>query len=235
MNHISPIEHARLTLKYVRQKTDKTILFYSGGKDSITLLEMLSSLFSEVVCVFMYFIEGLDHQKPLLQYPLLKYKNVKVLQYPHWMISHYLKHSYFRFHRIEEKCPLLKLVDIEYKVKRDTGIQWMVNGAKKSDSLHRNLMLGTLKFDSINDKSKRVYPLATWKKADVMAYIKARNLALPVDYGLGKSNGMDLRPEVLCWLKANWPNDFIKVVRVYPFAEKLVYDYEQKHSQTSKV
>lgn len=186
----------------------------------------------------MYFIKDLEHQKALLKYPELKYNNLEIIQYPHWMLSHYYRHSYYKFHRtdLENKTPLLKLGDIEQKAREETGIEWIVNGAKQSDGLNRNLMLGTLLFNSINEKSKRVYPLALWKKKDVYSYLKNKRIIPPTGYGINRSNGMDLSLDVLLFLKSNWPMDYNKVLEQFPFAEKIIFDYEYKQNhETSEV
>ncbi|MCT4602474.1 MAG: phosphoadenosine phosphosulfate reductase family protein [Marinifilum sp.] len=209
------------------------ILFYSGGKDSLVLLDLLSPLFKEVHCVFMYFVEGLEHQNPILVYPK-RYPNVTIHQYPHWMVSHYYRRSYYRFHRVDENIPTLSLGDIEEKARRDTGCKWVVNGAKQSDGLNRNLMLGTLKFNSINDKSHRTYPLAMWKKADVLAYMRHHRLSKPVEYTMNKSNGIDLKLDVLLFLREQFPEDYHKILKHFPFAEKLIFEHDFKEKQDAK-
>ena len=186
---------------------------------------MLSSLFDEVHCVFMFFIKDLEHQKPLLIYPK-RYKNVVVHELPHWMISHYYQNDYYRFHRLGEKVPLLKLPDIEQQARIISGANWIVNGAKRSDSLNRNLMLGALKFNCIQEKSRRIYPLAEWKKKDVMAYMKAHKIIKPVEYGIGKSNGVDLKLDVLLFMREKHPADYYKILKHFPFAEKLIFNYD---------
>ena len=230
---MTPLRHALTTLEYVKQQTNRIILFYSGGKDSLVLLDLLSPRFEKVYCVFMYFVEGLEHQKPILSYPK-KYKNTEVIQLPHWMTSHYYRHNYFRFHRIEENSPIIKLADIEETARLKTGCSWIVNGAKQSDGLNRNLMLGTLKFNSINDKSKRTYPLAIWKKADVVAYMRQHRLSKPVEYTMNKSNGIDLTLDVLLFLRDNFLEDYQKILNHFPFAEKIVFEHEYQQKRKGK-
>lgn len=238
VTRMNPFEHSKVCLKYLRERTNKVILFYSGGKDSLVLLDMLSSLFDEVHCVFMYFIKDLEHQQPLLIYPK-RYPNVILHQLPHWMLSHYYQNDYYRFHRLEKNVPLLKLTDIEQNAKTLTGAEWVVNGAKRSDSLNRNLMLGTLKFNSIQEVSKRVYPLAEWKKKDVLAYMKANKIIKPVEYGIAKSNGVDLKLDVLLFLRKEYPGDYYKILIHFPFAEKLVFNHDyheqRKLSETPEI
>lgn len=222
---MTPLTHAETTMRFVRERTDQVILFYSGGKDSLVLLDLLSARFKRVYCVFMYFVEGLEHQNPILAYPK-RYPNTEILTLPHWMVSHYLRNSFYRFHRIQENSPVLSLGDIEFKARKETGAEWIVNGAKQSDGLNRNLMLGTLLFNSINEKSKRIYPLAIWKKADVLAYMRQNRLSKPVEYSMNKSNGIDLKLEVLLFLRDKFPDDYRKILTHFPFAEKIVFDYD---------
>ena len=58
---MTPIDHANEVIASVRQKTDRAILFYSCGKDSEVLLDLMAPHFKEIVCVSMYFVKGLDH------------------------------------------------------------------------------------------------------------------------------------------------------------------------------
>ena len=236
VNPAKPTEHALTTLKYVRKQTNRVILFYSGGKDSIVLLDMLSFLFDEVICVFMYFIKDLEHQRVFIEYPEKKYPNARVIQLPHWMVSHYYRNNYYKFHRkkLVDDTPLLYLGDIEKQARLRSGATWIINGAKMSDSLNRHLMLGTLLFNSINLKSKRAYPLALWKKKDVLAYIKNRNLIIPQNYGKGKSNGIDLTEDVLVWMRDNYPDDYKKVIHQFPFAGKIVFEHDYKKNHKTE-
>jgi 3'-phosphoadenosine 5'-phosphosulfate sulfotransferase (PAPS reductase)/FAD synthetase len=196
---------------------------------------MLSFLFDEIHCVFMYFIDNMEHQKPVLAYPKKYGNKVIVHQYPHWMLSHYFKTAYYRYHLIDDNVKLLSLKDIENNAKIRLGIDWVFNGAKQSDSLHRNLMLRRLKFESINEVSNRVYPLSRWSKQDCLTYIKSHRLMLPQGYGVGKSNGLDLTLEVLLYLKTNFPGDYQKILNVFPFSEKIIIDHENESDKISTV
>ena len=57
---MTPIDHANEVIASVRQKTDRAILFYSCGKDSEVLLDLMAPHFKEIVCVFMYFVKLLS-------------------------------------------------------------------------------------------------------------------------------------------------------------------------------
>ena len=92
---MTPIDHANEVISLVRQKTDRAILFYSCGKDSEVLLDLMAPHFKEIVCVFMYFVKGLDHIDNYLQAAKSRYTNIKIMQVPHWNLSRALRIGHF--------------------------------------------------------------------------------------------------------------------------------------------
>ena len=215
----SPLNLTLSTIEYIKQETDSVILFYSGGKDSIVLLDILTKHF-KVNLVFMYFVPELEHIEKYVTWAEKKY-NVKVKKYPHWMLSQYFNDNYFTFHYNNE-VPNIKLGDIENKAKIDFNCEWIINGAKKSDSLNRRLMLKTYFMQSINLSSKKAFPLSDWKKGDCLSYIKQKKLPMPISYGTGKSNGADLNLEFLTFCKEKYPNDYRKIINQFPLAETIL-------------
>lgn len=231
-------EHTRITLSWLRKQTDSVILFYSGGKDSLVLLDLLSRYnFKTIVCCFMYLVKDLEHQKPHLNW-IKKYKNTELLQYPHWSLSLDRQGAYYMHtNKKTRSTPTVKLTDIYKKAKKDTGINWIVNGAKRADSFNRRIWLGSLKFNAISTKSQVVYPLSYWKKADVVQYIKMHGIMRPITYpGRNKrSVGLDITTEILVWLRDNYPGDLEKVLKEYPLAGVLLKEYDHGKVETSKV
>ena len=47
-------------IEFLKTQTDSVVLFYSGGKDSIVLIDILAKHF-KVNLAFMYFVPGLEH------------------------------------------------------------------------------------------------------------------------------------------------------------------------------
>lgn len=229
-------EHTRITLSYVRQRTAEVILFYSGGKDSIVLLHMLSSVFARVHCVFMYFLPDLDQYKPFLAY-VSQYPNTTLHQFPHWMTSQYLKHNFYCHPLPGTNIRVFKQADVEQKAREITGCQYIVFGHKKADSMNRRLMLQTYLLDSINENGQKVYPLSFWTKSHVKNYISIKQLIKPVEYGLQNSNGVDLSENVLVHLRKNFPSDLEKILNVFPLAGKILYeyDYRQQNAPASEI
>lgn len=218
-------QHSSLVINTVREQADRVILFYSCGKDSIAMLDMVASHFKEVVCVYMYFVKNLNHIDRFISYSKTKYKNITFLEVPHWNLSRVLKIGLFC--QPQKNIKLLKLRDIIERVRAKTGIDWCFLGMKQSDSLNRRLMLRTYEQEAINFDSKIAYPLSLWKKKEVLSYIKFHNLPTPVEYSKEAGNGLWFDLKVYLWMKENEPKDLEKVLRVFPLSQKILFDYER--------
>lgn len=230
-------DHTSLTLNYIKKKTNKIIVFYSGGKDSIVLLDLCAKHFDEVHAVFMYFVKDLDHQKPLLNFAT-NYKNVTLHQYPHWMLSHFYKRGNFRFHSTQtDSIKVIKQKHIEDYARLQTGCNWLVTGEKRADNVKRYMFLGMQKFDSICDNMKHAYPLSHWKKQDVLAYINQKRLIKPVSYNpKANSEGVSVDIDVLLFLREKFPSDYKKIINIFPFSEKQIFEYDYaKLIETSEI
>jgi 3'-phosphoadenosine 5'-phosphosulfate sulfotransferase (PAPS reductase)/FAD synthetase len=226
---INPLSKTLSVINYVKSQTDSVILFYSGGKDSIVLLDILTKHFKEVNLVFMYFVKDLEHIEKYITWAEKKY-NVKVKKYPHWMLSQYFNDNYYRLHSTE-KVANIKLIDIETKAKKDFGCEWIFNGMKKADGLNRRLMLKTWFMEAINLKSKRACPLTDWKKGDCVQYIKQFKLPMPIAYNKKNSSGADLNADFLLFCKEKYPKDYEKVLKQFPFAEVILINNANKVSK----
>ena len=219
-------QHSSLVINTVKEKTDRVILFYSCGKDSIAMLDMIAPLFKEVVCVYMYFVKGLNHIDRFINYSKSKYKNVTFLEVPHWNLSRALKIGFFC--QPQKNIRLLKLRDVIDRVRAKTGINWCFIGMKQADSLNRRLMLRTYEHEAINSKSQIAYPLSLWKKNEVISYIRFHKLPTPVEYSKEAGNGLWFDLKVYLWMKENELNDLGKVLKAFPLSEKILFDYEQR-------
>lgn len=210
-------------------------MFYSGGRDSIVLLDMLAAHFDKVHVVFMYFLPGMRVYTPYLNF-VKKYSNTTLYQYQHWNTINLLRAGYLcNAHRT--KVPNIKLKDIEDKAKKETGCEYMVFGYKRSDGLSRNTFLKTYKFNAINEKTKKAFPIAEWSQKDVSDYISRKNLIRPIVFRGQKTNGIGLNEKALLLLRDRFPDDLKKVLEVFPYAEKILfeYDYKQRNTPASKV
>lgn len=219
-------QHSSMVINTVRGQTDRVILFYSCGKDSIVLLDMVAPYFKEVICVYMYFVKDLYHINRFIQYSKSKYSNVMFLEVPHWNLSRALKIGLFC--QPQKDIRILKLCDVVDRVRAKTGVEWCFIGMKQADSLNRRLMLRTYEYEAINAESKIAYPLSIWKKKEILSYIKFHNLPTPVEYSKEAGNGLWFDLKVFLWLKENEPEDLRKILRAFPLSEKILFDYERR-------
>lgn len=229
---MTPIDHANEVIASVRQKTDRAILFYSCGKDSEVLLDLMAPHFKEIVCVFMYFVKGLDHIDNYLRAVKARYANVTILQVPHWTLTRVLRCGLYCIPNPNVK--LLSLKDVDESVRMKTGISYSFYGMKQSDGMNRCLMLRGYENEAISNTNK-VYPLSKWKKSDVMAYIKAKKLPEPISYNKNKSQGLTFLPEVFDYLRRHYPQDLEKIYKVFPLSRNILLRYDEEKRAAAQI
>lgn len=225
------------SIKTLSKRTDRVLLFHSGaGKDSIALLEMLSSYFREVVCVYMYMVPNFNHINKYIKWAEKRYKNAKFVQTPHYAYYNYKKMGFAN----TEQIPYAEynLSKITKKIIEQTGIEWVVYGFKQSDSLNRRLMLRGYENEIISEKTKKVYPLSKWKNKDVLNYIKKQRLIEPLKYGNTgntRSQGTDITDiSFLLWCRKNEPDDLKKVIAEYPDVERILFEHDYAEQNKTK-
>lgn len=226
---MTPIDHANEVIASVRQKTDRAILFYSCGKDSEVLLDLMAPYFKEIVCVFMYFVKGLDHIDNYLRAVKVRYSNVTILQVPHWTLTRVLRCGLYCIPNPHIK--LLSLKDIDESVRMKTGILYSFYGMKQSDGMNRRLMLRGYESEAVS-KTSKVYPLSKWRKSDIMAYIKAKKLPEPISYNKNKSQGLTFSPEIFDYLRRHYPQDLEKIYKVFPLSRNILLRYDADKAST---
>ena len=165
----------------VRQQTNHALLFYSCGKDSIALLDMLAPQFEKVTVCFMYFVKDPAHCNRYLKHAETHYQNTEILQVPHFSLTSVRREGLYC--NPEPGIKLLRLSDIDEYARAKTGATWSFYGMKKSDGLNRRLMLKSYGTMPISEKTRKAYPLADLNNKDVLRYIKANRLPQPVVYG----------------------------------------------------
>ena len=84
-------ERAYKSIDAIREKSDSAILFLSLGKDSLVLLDMIYPKFNRIVCVFMYFVKGLEHIERWIGWVKAKYPKIEFVQVPHWNLTYILR------------------------------------------------------------------------------------------------------------------------------------------------
>lgn len=226
---MNPIVSAQKSIDRVRDITDSAILFCSFGKDSLVLLDLLYPRFNRLVCVFMYFVKDLEHINRWIRWAQAKYPKAEFVQVPHWNLTYILRSGLYCV--ANPKVKIMKLADVVKSVRQKYGIGYVFLGMKKADGMNRRLMLNTYEVDGCYENAGVVYPLAEWTQKDILAYMKQRALPEPIRYSLKASSGVGFNEDCLLWMRNNCPQDLEKIYKVFPMAERVLFEYDRKQEE----
>lgn len=202
--------------------TDSVLVAFSGGKDSIVTLDLCMRYFKRVQPFFMYMVPDLGFQEETLGWYEKKY-DTEIIRIPHFEVSTFMRYGTFRE-------PDFNVSEVSVKETYDylrnrTGIFWISAGERISDSTIRRAMIkhsGT-----IDAKRGRFYPIANWSKKNVLDYIRLKHLKLPRD---SKRLGFSFRSldgKQLAAIQDMYPDDYQKILKVYPFADAATERYRR--------
>lgn len=204
------------------QVTDSVIVGFSGGKDSIVTLDLCFKYFRNIKPFFMYLVPGLEFQEKMLNWYENKY-NTEIIRMPHFEVSEFLKYGSFTM--ADWDVDVVGINDTYEYLRQETGFHWIAAGERCADSIVRNAMIK--QSGSIDHKRGRFYPLAYWKKNEVLQYIKYKKLYLsPEQKKLGFSF-RSLAGREVAVIKKYYPKDYERILKVYPFIGAGVERFEK--------
>lgn len=229
------LKRAREIIDDVSKETDSILLFHSlSGKDSIVLLDLCYKKFNRVIVVFMYLVKDLEHIMRYYNYAKAKYPNMEFVQVPHYALFNYIKTGYMGIKQ-NTKQRQWTLSEITDKLREKLGVEWACYGFKQSDSLNRRLMLRSYTDgkEAINWKTKKFYPLSTYRNKEIMDFILDHRLKNPEVCGTNKqSSGVDIEDvEYQKYLKELFPEDLEKIYKVFPMARIVMLKANNKEEQ----
>ena len=202
--------------------TESVLVSFSGGKDSVVTLDLCMRYFKKVQPFFMYIVPGMRFQERMLNWYEDKY-GVEIIRIPHFEASNFYRYGTYRPYDLT--VPITKVIDTYHYLRSKTGIWWIAAGERAADSIVRGAMIKNS--SSIDIGRGRFFPLAWWRKMDVMSYIKQRKLYLsPEQRELGYSF-RSFAGKDLATLKEMYPDDYEILLHYFPFAEVGAKRYEQ--------
>lgn len=209
-------------IKTMSRITDSVIVAFSGGKESCVVLDMAFRYFKNVKPFFMYICPNLSFQERTLEWYEKKYQT-EIIRLPHMDVSEFFHYGSFRI--ADDNFPIVSINDIYQYVRLETDTWWIAAGERIDDSIVRRAMMK--KSGSIDVQRGRFYPVSAWKKREIIDYIKFHNLYLGQDSKKLGFSFKSLWGKELAMLKKYFPDDYEKVLHVYPLAAAGVKHWEE--------
>lgn len=201
------------TIKTQAKITDSVIVAFSGGKESVVVLDLCFRYFKNVRPFFMYICPDLSFQERTLEWYEKKYQT-EIIRLPHMDVSEFFHYGSFRC--ADLTFPVVSINDIYKYIRLETDMWWIAAGERIDDSIVRRAMMK--KSGSIDVQRGRLYPVSMWKKKEIIDYIKFHNLYLGADSRKMGFSFKSLWGKELLMVKNYFPDDYQKILRIYPFA-----------------
>jgi phosphoadenosine phosphosulfate reductase len=144
--------------------------------------------------------------------------DIEVRMYPHFDLSRCYRHAVMQPHwaGLGKRVPRIAMKDIERIFRRDANVWWLAYGWRRNDSLSRALIMKKCAgYDAV---AGRVFPLRSWRRRDVYAYLENRNIPAPPNLGRKDQGGLDFNPGALRELQEKWPEDYRRWLTDFPFS-----------------
>lgn len=216
-------------VKAASRVSDSVIVAFSGGKDSVVTLDLCARYFKTVHVFFMYLVPGLSFQEAAMRWVEKRY-GLETYRVPHFMLSEWLALGTFR--KEDAAVPMVTPRDIYQHVRLHFDCWWVAAGERQADSIIRRAMMK--KSGSIDEPRGRFYPVAHFKKADVVRYIAAHQLKVsPESPWLGHSF-RSLEPEEMFLVKHHYPADFERIQAMFPFVGASVMKFEMDEPEKAR-
>lgn len=197
--------------------TREVIVSFSTGKESCVVMDLCARFFDRIVPFFMYQCPGMSFQEKSLNWYEKKY-GVEIIRIPSFNMSPMMRYGVFRSPDFD--VPIISVTDIYDYIRGKTGVYWVCGGERIADSTIRRAMIKST--GSIAVKSGKFYPVAYWKKRDILDYMRVKKLYLGEDSRVFGTSYHGWTAETLSTLKERWPDDFEKIKRLYPLVEAVV-------------
>jgi 3'-phosphoadenosine 5'-phosphosulfate sulfotransferase (PAPS reductase)/FAD synthetase len=217
----------------VAEGVDEYLLAFSGGKDSLVCLDILAGMDLRTKGFFYHYLypnEPLECEQRTLDIGIKRY-GLEITYLPHPGLAELLRTSTLRYRDPSREMTVPKVTpnDIERVARKRTGFDWIVYGMRRTDSLQRCGMInkcgGIWRTTTKGEPVRRVYPIAEFKPADVVSYLRSRKLPIPDMFGskISDTSGVSpTSPECVRFLKEHWPKDYNRLLKLFPFMDHLL-------------
>ncbi len=213
-------DHIRETLQDLEKLASEhecVAVGFSGGKDSLAVLDMAVRTFHTVVPYYYYFVPGLKSEEQKVAIAREHYK-LNVLKFPAPAGIEAFKAGLFCDEFPEfEALPDLSRRTLYNWIKAVSGASIILTGEKKSDGPFRRRRMAA----QANTMADVIFPLKDWLKWEVLSYIKSQRLPIP-DAGRGDSGSVCLMDAEILHLHKYHPEDYETLRAYFPYIETVV-------------
>ena len=211
---------------------DRLLLSFSG-RDSLSLWIFLRGEGFDIIPYFCYTVPGLSYDNEMLYY-YERYFDTHIIRLPHPRTYELLRVGAWQS---PETCGMLgragitrfEFADIENYLALQFGLgedYLSAVGIKAADNLMRLRLIRQM--GPIGLKKRRYYyGIWDWKTADIRVCLKENGLKLSASYRHFGSTGDGIDYVFLRYLKDNLPDDFQRVLDVFPLVDVELFRYEQ--------
>lgn len=206
-----------------RSHISRLLIGLSGGKDSLCLCELIKMAEITNVKYFnMEFLPDLRIQKDMLDYAChrfnIPYEQIIKVPSEHFICSmRTCAYTWYSEQAKKDYPNVSRTMVFKSIAEKEKGT--IVTGVKKADSMMMSRMVN-------GNKGICIYPLAEWTLSDVLTFMKLRHIDIPSltkkgCRGIGISDDNDL-----LFIYENYPDDFEKMEKVFPFIRAVVLKYK---------
>lgn len=206
-------------LEAAANKFGEVAVAYSGGKDSLVVMDLCRKTFPKVTAFFKHTVPGLEVEQVQVRFAKSRW-GVDVLQYPHEKTFHWLRRGIYcdasntLFEFDDDKIPLKWAFARALEL---TGSPVVATGMKDSDGLKRRQFFANIRDGGDPIWNRVIHPIRRWRKKDVLDYLRVNKIPLPETPENTVTFGVGLDPETLCWLHDKHPDDFARLERWFPY------------------
>lgn len=203
------------------------ILSYSGGKESLTILDLLTREGRKVTAFHLYFLPGLDFTQYVLDHAARHFPSVTIHLLPQMATADLLRSGTYCDRRYLD-LPKYSLSDAAQAIRHRSGARWVGYGYRSQDSLWRRGELAHWRHGL--DWHRCLFaPLKNWSEREVLSYLNLRRLTAPGNIFSQSANLPDAEGKVskrkmgdvginrnaLYKLKQHFPRDVERIREVF--------------------
>lgn len=219
-------------MSVARSIAGNKILLAFSGRDSLAMWLYLRDAGFEIIPYFCYTVPGLSYDAEMMAYYETQF-NTHIIRLPHPR-TYELFHA--RAYLPAHVCAMIgrcgfgrfTFADIEGYLAGQFGLgddYLCAVGIKAADNLMRLRMIRQM--GPIGLKRRHYYfSIWDWKPADVREAIRSKGLLLSRSYLYFGSTGDGIDYKFLVFLRDNLPEDYRRVLDVFPMADIEIYRHE---------